>query len=238
MISPEAMGGFGKFELGGGVASTSAVELTSDGANRPPDTSTPKVIRDNRFFSNFGLGLFSRIDAHLDPGAWANLKVQVIGRPFKEAKRGNFSFSLLGGYAWKDEDGRGSDLDFSKDKGISVAPNIRYTLKASQWKAGALMGYRFADSMMLYVGAHHYEHRYSGGFDNVSGRDGRFAGYAEQRSGNLGLEISAGKAFVFRVEDAYTVTKIPSASARSTAHFWGVYIAGILPDTGAGGGSK
>lgn len=207
---------------------TPAVELTSDGANRAPDVTTHKVIHDDRLHAQGGLGLLSRVDLHFDPGSWATLKLQILGRPFKEAKRGNFSFSMLGAYGWKDEDGSGSDLDFSKDKGISVAPNIRYTLKASQWKAGALMGYRVADSLMFYIGANHSEHRYSGGFDNVSGRDGRFAGFTEVRSANAGMEISLNKAFVIRFEDAYSVSKIPAASARSSAHFVGIYLAGIV----------
>jgi hypothetical protein len=229
MISPEALGGFGKLELGMGSMGTSAIELTNNGAVRAPDVSTPRVISDTRIHAMGGLGLLSRVDLHFDPGAWSTLKLQILGKPYMQAKRGNFSFALLGGYAWKDEDGRGSDLDFSKDKLISVAPNIRYTLKASQWKAGALFGYRLADSVLFYFGANRYEHRYSGGFDNVSGRDGRFAGFSETQSANAGLEFSFKKAFVIRIENAYTESKIPSVAAKSTRSFYGLYLAGTFP---------
>jgi hypothetical protein len=229
LISPEALGGLGKFELGAGLSGTPALELTSNGALSSPDVSTPRVIHDSRFFVQGGLGILRRLDIYFDPGAWANAKLQLIGKPFTEAKKGNFSASLIGGFAWKNEDGRGSDLDFSKDKGISVSPNIRYTLKATQWKGGFLLGYRALDPVLFYLGGHRYEHRYSGGYDNVSGRDGRYAGRAHATSANLGLELSFGKGFVARLEDAYTVTKIPSAGARSSEHSFGFYLGGILP---------
>lgn len=228
MISPEALGSLGKFELGGGTMKTPAVEVTADGANRPPDTENPRVIEDDRVNVQAGVGLFSRADLYFDPGAWTNLKLQLLGDPFSTAKRGNFSLSVLGGFAWKDEDGSGKDLDFSKDKGVSVAPNIRYTLKATQWKAGALAGYRLADAFLVYVGAHRQEHRYSGGFDNVAGRDGRYAGFAKVHSANLGIELALGKEFVIRVEDAYSVTTIPGSDDRSSGHFLGAYIAGVF----------
>lgn len=228
-ISPEALGGLGKFELGAGTMGTPAIEVTPDAASIAPDQSTPKVIRDMRSLHvQGGIGILRFMDLIYDPGSYANLKLQLIGSPFAEAKAGNISLSLIGGFGWKDESGRGSDLSLTKSKGIDIAPNIRYTMKASEWKAGALAGYRLMNRFLLYLGGHYYENRYEGNFDNVSGRDGRYSGFSRARSANLGIELSFGTSFVFRLEDAYTVTEIPSASARSSGHFGGIYLAGLI----------
>jgi hypothetical protein len=224
-ISPEAMGGFGNFELASGAAQVPTVEMTDDAKNRAPDVNNPRVIENYRAFLQGGLGLLSFADIYYDPGTFITTKVQVLGDHANEAKKGNISAALFGGFAWKDETGRGTGIAVFNSKRISVAPEIRYSLKSTQWKGGALLGFRLRDNLNFYTGASYELHRYSGGFDNVSGRDGRFAGEANSRSILAGLEYSAGRRFVLRAEDAYTVTKIPAVMGKKSGHYAGLLLA-------------
>ncbi len=225
-ISPESLGSFGSFELGGGYTETSGTEITSDASLYAPDTTTPQIIRSGRILGQGGMGLLPGVDFYFDPHAWANLKLQLIGKNFGQAKKGNFSFSLLGGFGWKDDKGDGKSLGFT-DKQISVAPDITYTLKATQWKGGFLTGYRVADAILFYGGANYQSHHYSGTFDNFSGRDGSFSGRVITKSINLGVEFKLGTSFVVRMENAYTANYLPKYGSKSTGNFFGVYLAGV-----------
>jgi hypothetical protein len=230
LLSPEALGP-GVFSFGIGDQSAPIIIVTDDVVNNPPDKATSRIGRQERVLLQAGLGLTNRIEFSVDPASWLNSKIQLLGEPFSRAEGGNLSLSLLGS-VWSERiNGHGSDLDL-KSGTLTVAPDVSFNKEAFSWRGGVLLGYRLADPFLLYTGVHHQEHRYCGGFNIVNGAKGRFAGFASANSASLGLELRFGKALVIRLEDAYSLSKVPAFGVRSSQHSVGLLMAGVFGASG------
>jgi hypothetical protein len=220
LLSPESQGGWPRIEMGAGLMSAPIVSITDDARLRSPDRARSLVLQESKIFLHGGVGVLERLDLSLDPASWLNAKYQFIGDPFTRSEKGNVAVSVLvSGWTEKDEDNDG-DLSFS--------PTVNYTKKSTSWRAGLIGGYRFLPDLLAYAGLSHQEHRYSGNYSLAAGTAGRYAGRSIAQVATLGGEVSFNKRFLIRVEDAYSIVKVPAHGARSSQHSFGFIFAGLL----------
>ncbi|MCO5142045.1 MAG: porin family protein [Oligoflexia bacterium] len=227
MISPESSGKYGLVELGGGYQSAPTILITEDAAISPPDRSVSRVYQEQRIFFHGLFGLIKDIDVFLDPASWLSVKAQLIGNSRENAKSGNFSTSVIGSVWYEKDKGRGSDLDFKdgpNGKQLSVAPNVRYTKTASSYRVGLLSGYRIYESLLIYFGFSYQQSRYHGTYDLSVTQKGSFAGGSSSKAGHLGLQYEFSPKFLIRIEDSYSIVKIPAFGAKSSQHSLGLLL--------------
>lgn len=225
LLSPESAGSNHNIEAGGGGEGTAVVELTPDAATVTPTAATQKVIQETRLSVRGGMAAFKRLDVIVESAPWVGLKYQALGDSFTDAQKGNFSLSGVVMAGAMDHSGRGSGTSYSSRKGISVSPDVHYDIKAAYWKTGLLAGYRISPAVLFYGGYFYQAHRFHGSFERKSGGTGSFAGYANADSFSLGAEIAIKRSFVFRFEEAYSITRIPENGARAGQFHFGLQLA-------------
>lgn len=223
-MSPESLGEAGRAELGLGFQAAPTVEITQNARDNPPDISTPFIDQEKKIFLHGALTVFDRVDFSIDPASWINAKIQLIGDSFQVAEKHNFSLAPFASIWHEGDDGRGSGLDYSTEKGFSVAPDVRYHKETTQWRLGLLTGYRLHEHWLIYVGASYQKSKYEGTFDIAGGRKGSFSGEVIARSANVGLEYSSGKKLILRLEDSYSILRIPAYGSKNSQHSFGIVL--------------
>lgn len=225
-LQSSEVAGHNRLSLGAGYMEAPIVVVTDNARLRPPDRTQSFIEQQGRIFLQGAGAPIEQIEIFLDPSAWLGLKYQFLGDSFQRAERGNLSASVVAA-GWHEEDkGRGSNLSFRNRPGdnVSIAPDVRFEKKAVAWKVGTVAGYRVSAPILIYLGYFFQKHRYWGSFDIVGGSRGRFAGGASAQSLNLGVEIAFNKNFVLRLEDAYSIAKVPAYGAKSSQHSVGLLL--------------
>jgi len=144
-VLPENTGALFKGDVKTGMASTGQVELADDVTAASPDT-TPILSRNSAVHIGADLGLASFLDIYFTKisggPTFAGLKIQLLGAPISTAKSGNFSLALAGG------SGFGSITQNTEVGTIKGESELKFT----GWEALLLLGYRPADSFLIYAG--------------------------------------------------------------------------------------
>ncbi|MGZ3693797.1 MAG: hypothetical protein ACXWQO_06325 [Bdellovibrionota bacterium] len=228
LISPETAGEEHHIEAGAGVEGTTATELSSDAAVYEPTPSSHRIVNEVRFSLRGNMQLLKRFDLLVESAPWVGFKFQALGDSHANAQKGNFSVAVVGLAGAIDHTGRGSGVTLSSKTAISVSPDVHYTIASAYWKAGLLSGYRVNPSVLFYGGYYYQLHRYHGTYERKNSFSGSFAGVTDARSFNLGFELLLSQNFIARMEEAYSITRIPSSGARSSQFSYGLMLAGLF----------
>ncbi len=156
MISPEAQGKFFSGSLDLRLAATRQDEwsFTGNDVTKPFDGEREVY----KVSGMIDLGLVNRLDVvYLDylSGSTVGilgLKLQLLGKPRLEAKKGNFSLSVFAGF------GKNSDTFDTKDNEISNwSSNVdKLEYEISHEDLGLILGYRWGDKFLQYANAYYF----------------------------------------------------------------------------------
>lgn len=200
-ITPEAGGEFLSGDFKVGSASVVHVQVADDITLASPDT-TPDVKENSTVALGVDLGLLPFVNAYYTgvqgaPGV-GGIKIQLLGDGSSSAKKNNFSLAIAGGANF------GSVEDEAESGGVTGNSDIDF----GGWEAMALMGYRPADKVLIYLGAFRSFTtadvkitRTSGGTTTTTAQPD---GEAEVEGGVVGLRL--GKDFFLGVEGSYSET--------------------------------
>lgn len=151
MISPESQGSLGK-----GSFEIRAHQSKRDQLNFENDSTTNNVQRAGSPYAAglMGeLGLLNRLDIYLIPSTVSStiygLKFQFLGKPESEAKKGNFSTSLVLGYgSFSDETNGNNDLEDFFEGNVEDLE-----VDTTHQDVGLIVGYRWAEKFLQYANA-------------------------------------------------------------------------------------
>ncbi len=124
-----------------------SVEQAHNITDVAPDT-TPRLAKNSAAFVGLQLGLINHIDIYANEAfggpVFAGVKLQLVGDPFKDAKSGNFSFSVAGGVA---------SGNVTESQGTDTATSTKSSSDATfgGYEAMVIMGYRPSDWTLIYV---------------------------------------------------------------------------------------
>ncbi len=162
MISPEAQGKFFSGSLDVRLAGTRQDEwsFTNNDTKKPFDGDREVY----KISGMIDLGLVNRLDVvYLDylSGSTVGiigLKLQVLGSPRIEAKKGNFSLSLFAGFGANSDTFDTSDNEFSNWS--SNVDKLEYDI--SHDDLGLILGYRWGDQLLHYANAYYFHEDING----------------------------------------------------------------------------
>ena len=168
MMSPEAQGG-----LGNGSLELRAQTNKRDQLNFANDSTKNAIDRAGTPYAMgmMGeLGLLRRLDVYIIPSLIVSptiygLKYQFIGSPKKEAKRGNFSTSLIVGLGKRTEENIDDD-----DISDFLEGNVEdLEVKTNHKDIGLILGYRWSEKFLHYVNAIYIHEQVDGKVTSDSG---------------------------------------------------------------------
>lgn len=230
MHSPEAQGkgGIGSLNLGWGGADKA--ELTHDLVQRIPNTNDPALGRTGTVRMGAGVGLGDRVDADFILPLRLQLKWQALGFPRAEARKGNVSLALTAAVGYGFERGEGNDTWQIFHRATHQQAESAWEMKNINGDGSVILGWRFADALMLYGGPFFSSYRFNGGYTqrNTSGAvtaQGSFSGSSRQKGAHLGLDWGK-DVWSFRVEGS--VTRAESGSSESTRGYFGFLLTAFL----------
>lgn len=188
MISPEAQGKFFSGAVDVRLSSTKEDEwaFTDNDTSKPFDGH-----RDVYKISGLiDLGLINRLDfIYLDylSGSTVGifgLKLQILGSPRSEAKRGNFSLSLFAGAGSNKDSISNSDNDLS-----NLTSNVdKLEYEVDHHDLGLIIGHRWSDQLLHYANAYYFH-------ENIKGEvttDGNVLDSAKFKDSQDGMIYSTG----------------------------------------------
>ena len=188
MISPEAQGETfaGSVELRFAATKQDEWSFTNNNIKKPFDGERQVY----KIAGMLDLGLLKRLDfVYMDylsgstVGVYG-LKVQILGKPRKEAKRGNFSLSLFGGFGANNSTYDTSDNDFQ-----NWSTNVdKLSYQVEHHDLGLIMGYRWQDKFLQYANVYYFH-------ENVRGKvttDNAVLNQQSFRANQNGLIYSTG----------------------------------------------
>jgi hypothetical protein len=161
MISPETSKGFGNGTLDVRLQSSKRDRLNFDNDkvnNKIENSDSPYAV------SALGeMGIVKRVDAfiipsmYLTPTLWG-AKVQVLGDEQPDAKKGNFSTSLMGAVGSKSE-----SYSSSGDLNDILFGNIdKLEVNTTHREVGLISGYRWTDRFLHYANAIFFHEKVDG----------------------------------------------------------------------------
>lgn len=193
MISPETQGKLGRGLVEGRLQAVQKNEMDFSGPN-----TKKKVTPDTEAYApvtNVEMGFFRRLDAYIMPtfagAAIGGVKFQFLGDPKIDAKKGNFSASLIAGYG-----GHGASHDSGNNDlvGLDDDDIDKISARFEHNDIGLIVGYRWIDQLVHYVNGYYLQERFSGRITNESGTldDASF------RYKNEGVLVSTGAIFYLK----------------------------------------
>lgn len=176
MISPETSNGFGNGTLDVRLQSSKRDEL--DFANDQVNNKVKNI--DSPYAASIlgEAGIVKRFDAfvipsaYLTPTLWGG-KVQVLGHEYPEAKKGNFSASLMGAVGSRSESYSGSNNDLEDILNGNIE---KLKVNTVHREAGLIIGYRWHDRLLHYANGIAFTEKVDGKVttDNHTLQDAKF----------------------------------------------------------------
>jgi hypothetical protein len=167
MISPETQGAF----------AAGAIDLRLESQNRDRlsfinDRTDNPVNPEDAIYSLAllaELGIFKRLDIYFQPHTLSashyGAKYQLVGDPRKNAKKGNFSISLLSGIGSGSSEIRSnSDLEELFNENIE-----KFQVDYSHKEFGLIIGHRWAEKVLHYANMIYQENRITGDVTKTTG---------------------------------------------------------------------
>lgn len=151
MISPETSNGFGNGTLDVRLQSSKRDRLNFDNDqlnNKVENEDSPHAV------SILGeAGIVSRLDAFVIPSAYLTptlwgAKIQILGDESPQAKRGNFSATIMGAVGSRNETYTESDNDLEDIFNGNIE---KLSVNTSHREAGLIIGYRWHDRFLHYA---------------------------------------------------------------------------------------
>lgn len=204
MISPETSKGFGNGNLELRLQSTKRDRLNFDNDkvnNKIEATDSPYAP------SVLGeMGTVKRVDAFVIPSAYLTptlwgAKVQVLGDEQPDAKKGNFSASIMGAVGSKketlSETGELDDIIFGNIDNLEVNTVHR--------EIGLIAGYRWSDKFLHYANAVFFHEKVDGKVttNNNTLQDAKFKYTQEGTIYSTGFILEFGKHAYWKVDYSY-----------------------------------
>lgn len=188
MISPEAQGKTfsGSIDLRLATTKQDRWSFTDNNPNKPFDGEAEVY----KISGMIDLGLVNRLDfVYLDylSGTTVGIygmKIQLLGKTRDEAKKGNFSLSLFGGYG-ANKDSTNDDGDASQNWASNIE---KLSYRIEHHDVGIIMGYRWADQLLQYVNAYYFHEKARGKVTT----DGNILDEAKFKSTQNGMIYSTG----------------------------------------------
>lgn len=194
-ISPEATGKTlsGEIEVQVQSGTEATITLESNEINKPM-----KLRNDvTPIGTGLNLGLLERVDfigyGRTNGAPLYGVKVQLIGDPKAQAKKGNFSAAITAGMGSAESKFSKSELFSSEDTEASVSQSIK--------DYSVIVGYRTEDDVVLYLSAQMTNHKVDLSLESTEASlDGKKINLL---SDNLGLSVGAIRyegSFVIKLE--------------------------------------
>lgn len=206
--SPEALGNKEKrvgFNIG--ASPSQDFTFTSDASARPPNLSSPTLESSGDVVGTISYAAFERLDLGVRSSVGRSpyvlsAKYQLIGDPADAAKAGNFSLSFSIGVGF-------NTVTRSGDQNGTFGPGgHRWTSRVDEkvGDAAVIMGYRFAEGALFYVGGFAQNVTLDGKIEHERSDDGTSpaasysASYSgRHRGGNFGAMFEFGTAPAYLV---------------------------------------
>lgn len=168
MISPEAHGKLGKGLLEARIQKVQVHQVDFSGSST--DRSLDQQGDNSIVNGNAELGLWKRLDVFLlpslvmSPTLWG-AKFQFLGDSKMDAKKGNFSASVMGAIGSKSEDRKDGD----DDSDIFDGDIDKIESDLNHQDLGLVIGYRWHDRLLHYANSIWFTEKFSGKVTNNSG---------------------------------------------------------------------
>jgi hypothetical protein len=166
MLSPESQGELGKGAIDARIQGNMNSKLNF--ANDKTQNHVERGVPSYALGLAGDMGLVRKLDVYAiaplnDAAGVLGLKYQLIGESRKEAKKGNFSVSIAGGFGSSSTEATSSDLTVNGD-------NVK-KLKTDRdlIEGGLIAGYRWADNIVNYVNAYYVNQHVEGKVSTDSG---------------------------------------------------------------------
>ncbi len=206
--SPEVIGQPGVVKTDLGLQGVSEIVLTNDpSSSTAPNVKNPQINSTHRVRVSGTYSISDILDIEYRPPLGASLKAQILGVPYKSAKKGNFSLAASLGYKYA----------MNQDPDPTSGGGIRMKLNESMLDGAVIGGYRVLDMLMFYGGIFTVSDSYSGSWHDTFNIDSG----AHTNGFNLGMELSA-SGFQSRIE--YAIGKTSVENADKTARSLGVNV--------------
>lgn len=158
MISPETQGEFGKGSVEGRISTYGRdTAKFKNGANSAPLDPNGMATT---LSAQGELGLLKRLDVYANPNFMLSapniygLKYQILGQGRSEAKKGNFSLTVTGGYGVQHSGDNERDLLFGSWSDQDNIKSVSHTTKHRE--VGLVSGYRWRDNLLHYVSGFYF----------------------------------------------------------------------------------
>lgn len=202
-LSPEGSGGLLHMDIKNGGVGVTEVQTADDISHTVPDT-TPLLVKNSAVFVGAQLGLVGPLDAYgyqtFGGPAFFGGKLQVFGPAMREAKGGDFSFSLAGAAAV-------GNKTQTVDSGGKHSESL---FGFSGYEALVLIGYRMWNWFLVYVDPFYTSIKATNTITQRPSSGGGATtttatpdGQGEMKGVSLGLRI--GYYFFVNLEGSYTI---------------------------------